>query len=85
MKRNIGDIDANIRIMLGFFLAYWYVLAQNPTIYQKNAFILAIVLMITAIHGSCPFYRIFNIDTCKNNSCGDSPKKRRKQKIFNKK
>ncbi len=77
MKRNIGDIDANIRIMVSFFLAYSYFINSNPTQLQTVGVIVAGVLMLTAVIGNCPIYRILSIDTCKGKSCGACPHKKR--------
>jgi hypothetical protein len=79
MKRNIGDIDADIRIMISFFLAYFYFITSSPTRWQTIGVMVAAILMITAIVGNCPLYRIFGIDTCNGNACGECPHKKHKK------
>lgn len=74
MKRNIGDIDAIVRIMIGFVLAYYYYITAVPTVWQSLGLILAGLLMVTAVNGTCPFYRICKINSlCK--SCSTSKSK----------
>lgn len=70
MKRNIGDIDAIVRIMIGFVLAYCYYINPNPTVWHTLGLVLAGLLMLTAVHGNCIFYRLFKANTCKGHSCG---------------
>ena len=66
MKRNIGDIDAIVRIMAGFVLAYCFYIAVESIVWQSLGLILAGLLMLTAVHGTCPLYRILKISSvCK--------------------
>lgn len=81
MKRNIGDIDAIVRIMLGFVLAYCYYVTDLPTVWQTLGLILSGLLMLTAVHGSCTLYRILKINTCKGHSCGACAKKTTEEEI----
>ncbi len=75
MKRNIGDIDAVIRIMIGFVLAYCYYISTMPTVWHTLGLVLAGLLMLTAVHGNDPLYRLISANTCKGNSCGACAKK----------
>lgn len=63
MKRNIGDIDALLRTMLAFVLAYIYFISKEPNTLKIIAVIWAGFLMLTAVHGASPFYRVFKIST----------------------
>ncbi len=78
MKRNIGDVDANIRIMISFFLAYFYFINPHPSKLLTIGVVIAAILMLTVIVGNCPFYRIFHINTCKGKACGECPYKKEK-------
>ena len=76
MKRNIGDIDAIVRIMVAFVLAYCYYVEATPNTWQSLGLILAGLLMLTAVHGTSPLYRLFGLKSiCKNKNCCFKTKK----------
>lgn len=59
MKKNIGKLDKNVRIivgvvflLLGYFTSPWF-------------FVLAIISLGTAFVGRCGLYSLFGINTCK--------------------
>ncbi len=65
MKRNIRDIDAIVRITVGFYLAYFYYVADTPSKLQTLGLIFAGYLILTAVQGNSPIYRIFGIKITK--------------------
>ncbi len=65
MKKNMGKIDAVIRIIIGAVLAYLFY--NNYITGTLGIFLLSLsgVLVITGFMGWCPLYRLFGLRTCK--------------------
>lgn len=62
MKKNVGQIDRNIRIVLALVIA---VLG----LYFKSWWgLVAIVPLATALSLFCPVYKIFGLNTCSTKS-----------------
>ena len=62
MKRNMGQTDRNIRIVLGVILVLVLVLVQSGWSWVG---LLGIVLLATAFMNFCPLYTLFGIRTNK--------------------
>ncbi len=64
MKKNMGKIDAVIRIIIGAVLAYLFY--NNYITGTLGIFLLSLsgVLVITGFMGWCPLYRLFGLRTC---------------------
>ncbi|TSE06533.1 YgaP family membrane protein [Aquimarina algiphila] len=65
MRKNLGKIDAIIRIILGVVLAYLF---YNNFISDTLGIVLLSVsgvLVITGFMGWCPLYKLFGITSCK--------------------
>ncbi|WP_109434307.1 MULTISPECIES: YgaP family membrane protein [Aquimarina] len=65
MRKNLGKIDAIIRIILGVVLAYLF---YNNFISDTLGIVLLSVsgvLVITGFMGWCPLYKLFGIASCK--------------------
>jgi len=62
--KNIGLIDQIIRGILGLFFVYLskIILGKN-FILSAIIFIVALILIITALTGFCPLYKIFGFNT----------------------
>lgn len=57
MKKNIGNTDKFIRTLLGIVII-------AAGIYFKSWWgALAVIPIITAFTGLCPFYKLFNVNT----------------------
>jgi len=65
MKKNVGNTDKSIRILLAIAVALMY---SFDVIEGTLAYILmaiAIILLGTSLLNFCPLYRILGINTCK--------------------
>ncbi len=62
MKKNVGNVDKTIRIILGIGII---VMGIG---FQSWLGIIGVIPLITGIIGYCPLYSIFGISTCKISS-----------------
>lgn len=65
MKRNMGDADKGIRVIIALIVALLY---YNDTISGTLAYVLmgiSIVLLVTSLINFCPLYKILGVNTCK--------------------
>lgn len=60
MKKNVGDIDRIIRILVGLALLAWYFFAQGPV-----WALVGILPLATGLFTVCPAYSVLGINTCK--------------------
>lgn len=68
MKLNIGSTDRIIRIMFGILIGYFaYSTVIEVSWVQVLLYVIATILLVTALVGNCPLYSIFKINTCKVN------------------
>ncbi|MEZ4797411.1 MAG: DUF2892 domain-containing protein [Flavobacteriaceae bacterium] len=65
MKKNMGNTDKAIRVILaiGIALLYYFDVIQGTLAYVLMAF--AIIFLITSFISFCPLYKPFGISTCK--------------------
>lgn len=66
IKKNIGEKDKKIRIILGLILFVISFLIKPPI--SLLFIILGLVLLITAFTGFCGLYVLLGINTCKINN-----------------
>ncbi len=59
MKKNVGGIDRNLRIVVGLAIIAWGVFAQN----WWGA--IGLIPLLTGLIGWCPPYAILGLSTCK--------------------
>jgi len=59
MKKNVGGIDRNLRIIVGLAIIAWGVYAQN----WWGA--IGLIPLMTGLIGWCPPYAILGLNTCK--------------------
>ena len=64
MKRNEGNADRIIRVVLGFVLLS-LVFVGPQTLWG----LLGIIPLATGIIGMCPIYKLVGIDTCGGEAC----------------
>jgi len=59
MEKNIGTVDKVVRIILAVVFAYLG--------YTSNYlwYILAVILLVTALIGYCGLYKLIGVNTCK--------------------
>lgn len=65
MKTNVGSADKIIRIGLAAVAALIAVLTGAGTVSGILLLVVAGVLLVTALVGFCPLYRLFGVSTCK--------------------
>jgi len=65
MNKNIGSIDAVIRTDIAFALAYIYYTHADPTLWITIGLLVGGHLLVTAVFGMSPVYKLFNISTNK--------------------
>ena len=65
MKKNMGNTDKAIRVILalGIALLYYFDIIQGTLAYVLMAF--AIIFLITSFISFCPLYKPLGINTCK--------------------
>ena len=66
MKLNTGSTDRIIRVMFGIAIAYFTYSTVIETVWvQVLLYVIAAILLVTALLGNCPLYSIFKVNTCK--------------------
>jgi hypothetical protein len=65
MKKNIGNIDRIIRILIAVVIAILYFTKQIAGTTALILGIIAVVLVITSFFRFCPLYKPFGISTTK--------------------
>lgn len=65
MEKNAGKVDRVIRLILGVLLLGLYGALDPPLKYLT---LFGLVLVATAITGTCPLYALLGIRTCKTSS-----------------
>jgi hypothetical protein len=66
MKKNVGSTDKIVRIILGIAMGYFaYTTSFETAWYQTALYVVAAILLITALLGSCPAFSLLKINTCK--------------------
>ena len=68
MAKNVGGVDRLIRIVVGGGLIY-YAMSNLPgaDAWMVPAGMVGFVLILTALFGWCPAYKLFGMKTCKSN------------------
>lgn len=61
MRKNVGSIDRLVRIVLGIVLVAVLALVHSNVGWVG---LLGFVLLLTAVAGNCPLYRLFRLSTC---------------------
>ena len=66
MKKNVGSTDKIVRIILAIAIGYFaYSTSFETAWYQTALYVVAAILLITALSGSCPAFSLLKINTCK--------------------
>lgn len=65
MKRNMGNTDKGIRIIVAIAVAllYYFNVIEDTLAYVLMA--VAIIFLLTSLINFCPLYKVFGINTCK--------------------
>ena len=67
MPKNVGTIDRVVRVIIAVVLIYYAIFQPVSTALRLILGIICLVLIITALTGSCYLYKIFGISTKKEN------------------
>lgn len=65
MKKNVGNVDMVVRLVLAAFLILSYFLFNLKDLTGLIAILVAILLVVTAFTRVCPLYYVFRTDTLK--------------------
>lgn len=65
MKKNVGSIDAIVRIVIGLAIIGFAYMQEGP---MRWIGIAALIPFATAAVGFCPLYTLLGINTCPNKS-----------------
>ena len=65
MKKNVGNTDKSVRVLLAIVVAllYYFNVIEGTLAYILMA--VAIILLVTSLINFCPLYKILGINTCK--------------------
>ena len=65
MKKNMGNLDKGIRIVIaiGIALLYYFNVIEGALAYVLMAF--AIIFLLTSFISFCPLYTLIGANTCK--------------------
>lgn len=66
MKKNTGGIDRLVRAVIGIALIY-YAMSNLPgsDVWMVPAGMVGFIVLLTAIFGFCPMYKLFGMNSCK--------------------
>ena len=64
-KENVGKLDKAIRIVVAFILSGLYITQSLTGVLGILALITGSILIVTAIVGTCPIYKLLGKNTCK--------------------
>lgn len=66
MKKNVGNLDKIIRIVLALIATYFAYTGEFSAAWQAySLWGIAIVLLLTAVTNRCPLFSIIGVNTCK--------------------
>ncbi len=65
MKKNMGSMDRNIRILIAVVLAILYFTGKVTGTLAIVALVVAIVFLATSLLNFCPLYSLLGINTAK--------------------
>jgi uncharacterized membrane protein YtjA (UPF0391 family) len=66
MKRNVGNIDKVIRVIIALVAVFFAYRGSFETAWVEYVlYAVAIIMLATTLMGSCPIYSIFGANTCK--------------------
>lgn len=65
MKRNMGNTDKGLRIIVAIAVAllYYFNVIEGTLAYILMA--VAVIFLLTSLINFCPLYKVFGINTCK--------------------
>lgn len=66
MKKNVGQIDKLIRVLIALVIALLYYFGVISGTLAIVLAVFAIILLVTSLINFCPLYTLFKINTCKS-------------------
>lgn len=65
MKKNMGNLDKGVRVVLALAIAllYYFNVIEGTLAYVLMAF--AIIFLLTSFVSFCPLYTVLGVNTCK--------------------
>lgn len=63
MKKNMGNTDRIIRIIIAAFFGYFFISGMVTGVAGIIMGILAVVFLLTSLIGFCPLYTVFRLNT----------------------
>ena len=64
MKKNVGNIDRIVRILLALVFGYLYVSGTVTGLVGTVLLVLGGIFVLTALLGTCPIYSALGMSTC---------------------
>ncbi|MCU0320775.1 MAG: DUF2892 domain-containing protein [Chitinophagaceae bacterium] len=79
MKKNMGDLDKGLRLLLAGILAILYFIGIIKGVLGIVVLVIAIVFAVTSFVGFCPLYTLFGFSTCTIKKPHQPPHKKHKK------
>ncbi len=70
MKRNVGTIDRVLRIVIALIIGVLLITGQFGGAVAVMLGIVALILLVTGLAGSCPLYATLGFSTCPRKAGG---------------
>ncbi|MBK9272995.1 MAG: DUF2892 domain-containing protein [Flavobacteriales bacterium] len=64
MKKNVGNIDRIVRILLALVFGYLYFTGAVVGLVGTVLLVLGGIFLLTALVGTCPIYSVLGMSTC---------------------
>lgn len=64
MKKNVGNIDRIVRILLALVFGYLYFSNTVTGLVGTVLLVLGGIFVLTALLGTCPIYSLIGVSTC---------------------
>jgi len=65
MKKNVGSIDKIIRLIIAIVAVYASYTGMVASPWNYVLYAVAVIMLVTALSGSCPIFSIFGVSSSK--------------------
>ncbi|MFD1315275.1 YgaP family membrane protein [Namhaeicola litoreus] len=65
MTKNVGNTDKIIRYVLAVVALYFAYTCAVASPWNYLLYVVALIMVVTAVTGVCPLFSLFGINTCK--------------------
>jgi len=62
MKKNVGNWDRILRVVVGAVLVIWFFMVPDSS--YRYWLLLGLIPLITGLVGTCPIYSMLGMNTC---------------------